>query len=87
MDVLAIITGLAAALAAAFLPGVTGKLKAVGIIGGLAFAGYGLYVASQSTGTWYFPIYGFALPVIIIVMAVKENADKRRRDALDAQAS
>lgn len=75
MDTWAIITGLLAAVAT-FLPGVTSKLRAYGIIGGLLFAAYGLYVASQTSGTFYFSVYGFLLPVLIIGSAIKESLNK-----------
>ena len=75
MDTAAIITGVLTMLVA-FIPGLEGKDRAWCAIGGAAFAGYGLFVLNQTSGTFYFPVILFVF-VLPIVMVVKATADLR----------
>lgn len=46
----------------ALLPRMRGKDRAWALLGAALFVGYGIYVANQSTGTWYFPVWIFVIP-------------------------
>ncbi|MBL7257987.1 hypothetical protein [Paractinoplanes lichenicola] len=73
MEILAVVTGLLAVLVS-FLPGLTPGRRAFGILGGAGFAIYGIYVLNQDSGTWYFPIWLFLLPVVTIAGAARASA-------------
>ena len=75
MDTAAIITGVLTMLVA-FIPGLEGKDRAWCAIGGAVFAGCGLLVLNQTSGTFYFPVILFVF-VLPIVMVVKATADLR----------
>ncbi len=47
--------------------GLSAKDRLYGLMGGGFFAGYGVFVASQHSGTYFFPIWIFVLPVGAIV--------------------
>ena len=40
------------------------KDRAYGLVGGVFFGGYGIYVANQTTGTYFFPVWIFLLPFL-----------------------
>lgn len=46
--------------------GVSAKNRIYALLGGVFFAGYGIYVAKQASGTYYFPIWIFVIPVLAI---------------------
>jgi peptidoglycan/LPS O-acetylase OafA/YrhL len=54
-----------------------GKVLAACALGGLGFIAYGFYVARQTSGTFYFPVWIFILPAIgllYIIVSVIEYA-------------
>lgn len=65
MEIAAIITGLLSVLVG-LLPGRPTGRRALAIIGGGAFACYGVYVLNQDSGTWSFPLFLFLLPLFTI---------------------
>ena len=71
MDTAAIITGVLTMLVA-FIPGLEGKDRAWCAIGGAAFAGYGLFVLNQTSGTFYFPVILFVLPIVMVAKAIAD---------------
>src|SRR5579862_8582420 len=50
--------------------------RMVSLVAGLAFAAYGIYVAKQTSGTYFFPIYIFVLPIIGIVNLISRLLGK-----------
>ncbi len=46
--------------------GVSAKNRIYALLGGVFFAGYGIYVAKQTSGTYYFPVWIFVIPVLAI---------------------
>jgi hypothetical protein len=77
MDVAAIIVGIITILVG-LLPGVPGSRRLLAILGGGGFALYGVYVLNQTTGTWEFPVYLYALPLVILASTASSS---RRSDA------
>lgn len=52
--------------------------RGLGLVAGAALIGYGYYVASQTSGTYYFPIFLFVIPVVGIVHFAKSLAARGR---------
>ena len=71
MDTAAITTGVLTMLVA-FIPGLEGKDRAWCAIGGAVFAGCGLLVLNQTSGTFYFPVILFVLPIVMIAKAIAD---------------
>ncbi len=67
-----IITGLAR--------GVSTKGRVYAFIGGIFFCSYGIYAAEQTSGTFYFPIWIFIIPVVAIgyLVATALGANRSR---------
>lgn len=57
--VILVITGFAAS-------GKSAKNRIYAFLGGAFFVGYGIYVAKQTTGTYYFPVWIFVIPVAAV---------------------
>jgi hypothetical protein len=69
-------------IAASFLPGQRPKNRAYCFLGGVVMLGYGVYVAQQTNGTYYFPVQIFILPPLLIAYALFQMV--QRRKAADA---
>ena len=54
-----------------FTPGLKPGSRVLYVVGGIALAGYGIWVANQATGTYYFSVYIFIVPVIAVISFVK----------------
>jgi len=54
-----------------FTPGMKPGSRVLGVVGGIALATYGIWVANQTTGTYYFSVYIFIVPVIALISFVK----------------
>jgi hypothetical protein len=52
------------------VPGLTPGRRIGLFIVGLCFAGYGIYVARQATGLYFFPVEIFVIPVVAIVYVI-----------------
>lgn len=64
--ILSVISGAILVLGALVL-GSDAKERAYGLLGGVAFIAYGIYVAKQTSGRFTFPIAIFILPVGAII--------------------
>ncbi|MGI5174967.1 hypothetical protein ACQEVZ_01345 [Dactylosporangium sp. CA-152071] len=51
----------------ALVPSMKAKDRAWSALGGIAFAGYGFYVAGQDSGTWTFPVVIFVIPFAAVL--------------------
>ena len=60
-EVFSVISGVTL-LIMVLLPGVSAKNRLTGLASGIFFIGYGIYVANQTSGTYYFPAAIFVLP-------------------------
>jgi hypothetical protein len=78
--VAAVASGATLILLAAF-GGDSARHRLIGFAAGAAFAGYGLYVASQTSGTYYFPIVMFVIPIVGIVHFAKSLLARSRGPA------
>jgi len=61
----------------AFLPGLSAGSRLGALAVGIGFAVYGVYVASKSSGVYYFPVWIFVIPflgVLYIVGAIVSRA-------------
>lgn len=65
-EVFAIISGIAL-IVMAMLPGLDGSSRAWSLVGGALLVGYGTYVAQQTTGTYYFPVWIFIIPFAAVL--------------------
>lgn len=66
-----IITGFAAG-------GKSVKNRIYALLGGVFFLGYGIYVAKQATGTYYFPVWVFVIPVLAVGYLIAAAMGKTR---------
>jgi hypothetical protein len=67
---------------ATFVPGPSAKDRVYFFAGGAISIGYALYVAQQTSGTYYFPVQIFFVPPLLIGYALFKFA--RRRGAVSA---
>lgn len=69
-EVFSVISGIIVALAALFIPGEPPKERFGGLAVGAALAGYGFYVAHQTSGTYYFPVAIFIVPAVTLLFLI-----------------
>ncbi|MFL6117843.1 MAG: hypothetical protein ACJ786_41795 [Catenulispora sp.] len=69
-EVFSVISGIIVVLAALFIPGESPKDRFGGVIVGGAMAAYGFYVANQTSGTYYFPVAIFIVPVLTLLYLI-----------------
>jgi hypothetical protein len=55
----------------ALVPGEKAGTRVGLFLGGIAMAAYGVYVANQATGTYYFSVYVFLIPIVAVVYFLK----------------
>jgi hypothetical protein len=68
----------AALLVAALSPRQGAGRRAWMLIGGIAFIGYGIFVATRTSGTYYFPIWVFVLPFLLAGRFVMASMGRSR---------
>jgi hypothetical protein len=61
------------------LPGVKAGSRILYLLGGVALAGYGVFVAKQTSGTYYFSIYIFIIPVVAVIEFVRQLSGTQSR--------
>ena len=76
--VFSVISGVILVIASLVARDVKAKDRFYGIVGGGAFIGYGIFVANQTSGTFFFPIWIFIIPVIAIVYLLVQASGKNR---------
>jgi len=57
--------------------GLSAKDRLWGFIGGAFFIGYGLYVAGQTSGTFFFPVWIFIIPPAAVIYLVAATVRSR----------
>ena len=72
-EVFSVISGVIL-IVAGFLPRLSGRDRFWALVGGVLILGYGIYVANQTSGTYYFPAIIFIVPVIAIVYLIATAA-------------
>ncbi len=86
-----VISGIALIGVGVFARGVTVGDRAWCIVGGLLFGGYGIYVAAQTSGTYYFPVWIFVVPFLVgglvVYRAFTGAAERHREDSAPSPAS
>jgi hypothetical protein len=82
----AVVSGAVLILLAAF-GGNTASKRLLGLVVGFAFVAYGVYVANQTSGTYYFPIVMFLIPLSGIVHFGKALLARSRGTAQPRAAS
>lgn len=82
-EVFSIISGICLVVVA-LLPGMEASERFWSLLGGAFFIGYGIYVAQQTSGTWYFPVWIFIIPIgaviygiVSVVSWASENSEQR----------
>jgi hypothetical protein len=68
-EVFSVISGVILAIVA-FAPGIKARERAGALAGGVAFIAYGAYVAHQTSGTFYFPVWIFVIPFLALAYLV-----------------
>ncbi len=68
-------------VAATFLPGQSGKNRAYCFVAGAAIGWYGVYVAQQTSGTYYFPVQIFVLPPLLVGYALFKFVQRPKSSA------
>jgi peptidoglycan/LPS O-acetylase OafA/YrhL len=77
-EIFSVLSGLVL-LIFAFVPGEKPSHRVWSAIGGLGFIGYGIFVATQNSGTFFFPVWIFLVPVAGIVYLVLSLATRGGR--------
>jgi hypothetical protein len=89
--VCSVISGIVLILVGLAARGVSLKDRLYAVVGGVIFGGYGLYVANQVSGTFFFPIWIFIIPVAgigyLVVTASGANRPRSASPARKATAS
>ena len=68
----------------AIFGGNTTAKRLLGLVAGFAFMAYGVYVANQTSGTYYFPVVMFLIPLVGIVHFGKAMLARSRGTAQPA---
>jgi len=79
--VFSVLSGAALVVVALIVRGMTAKDRLCGLIAGAIFVSYGIFAASQTSGTFVFPIWIFIVPPAAIVYLVAAAVGKSRRSA------
>lgn len=66
-EVFSVLSGVVLLVCGLMLPNVTVKDRAWSVIGGAFLLVYGVYVAKQTSGTYYFPVGVFIIPAGAVV--------------------
>lgn len=70
-----------ALLAMAAAPGLGARDRLWSVLGGVAFGAYAFYVAHQTSGTYYFPVWVFVVPVgAVIYLAITIHESRHAGD-------
>lgn len=77
--VFSVLSGAILVVAALVSPGLSANDRFYGLLGGAVFIGYGTFAASQTSGTFLFPIWIFIIPPAAIVYLVVAASGKTRR--------
>lgn len=62
-EVFSVISGIVLLVCGLMLPDLTVKDRSWSVLGGAFLLVYGVYVAKQTSGTYYFPVAVFIIPV------------------------
>lgn len=68
-EVFSIISGICL-IVVALLPGLDGSERFWSFVGGMIFVAYGIFVAQQSTGIYYFPVWIFIIPFVAVIYGI-----------------
>ena len=66
----------------AVVPGLKPGTRLLYVLGGVGLTAYGIWVAHQTSGTYYFSVYIFLIPVVAVVTFIKAvggSGTQRRR--------
>ena len=80
--VFSVISGVACILLGVFAGDVSPKSRIWAVLGGVFFAGYGIYVAGQDSGTYYFSVFIFVLPFALVAKLIYDIVQKRKPPAV-----
>jgi hypothetical protein len=72
-----VISGVALVIMAV-LPGLKPGTRLLYAILGVGFAYYGYWIARQTTGTYYFPVYVFIIPFVALFNVIRVVAERGR---------
>jgi hypothetical protein len=75
-EIFSVISGIAL-IALAFAPAGKASTRMWCGIGGVGFIVYAIYVASQTSGTYYFPVWIFVIPGLAVLQLVRSLASRR----------
>jgi len=76
--VFSVICGIACILLSALGKDVSARSRLWTALGGAFFIGYGLYVAAQDSGTYYFSVYMFIIPFLLAGKIVYDMVNKEK---------
>jgi hypothetical protein len=79
-EVFTVLSGIAL-LVMAFIPGVTSKYRLGLVVGAIACFAYVYYVSQQTSGTYYFSVGIFIVPVFAIIAVVYQLMSRRDPNA------
>lgn len=79
-EIFSVISGIALIALAFDAAGKTSTRMWCGI-GGVGFIVYAIYVANQTTGTYYFPVWIFIIPGLAVLQLVRSLVSRRANNA------
>jgi hypothetical protein len=80
--VFSVICGIGCLLLGAFAKDVSNKSRIWAVLGGAFFVGYGIYVADQDSGTYYFPGFIFVVPFALAGKIIYDVIQKTKSPAV-----
>ena len=76
--VFSVITGIGCILLGTFAKDVSNKSRIWAVLGGLIFVGYGIHMADQDSGKYYFPVFIFVLPFGLAGKIIYDMIQKKK---------
>jgi hypothetical protein len=80
--VFSVISGITCILLGAFGKDVSHRNRVWCLLAGVFFLAYGIYVAAQESGTYYFPVFIFVLPFALVGKIIYDIIQKKKQPAV-----
>jgi hypothetical protein len=81
-EVFSVLSGVTFAIIG-LLPGAAAKDRLWALLAGAAFIAYGIYVARQTSGTYYFPVWIFVIPFAGAIWAIARSTSRKNAQNAD----
>jgi hypothetical protein len=85
-ETLLVVAGAIIIVVALVAPEASAQARLKALLGGAVTAGYGIYMASQTSGIFFIPVVAIALGFVLPVLLYREFRDQRQRRAIPSLA-